>query len=397
MVIVQRFMPAASDHRFYPALESLRGICAIMVVLVHLPWVWHLQHSPIVTNAWLFVDFFFVLSGFVIAAAHGDAGNTVAEAKHFLIRRAFRLYPLHLVTMALMAALVVAHGQASQIDPGLALANLAGVHAWGFSDRFILNQPSWSISTEMAAYLLFAAACVVTSWRVAAMAGIAIVALALLLLLGDGTLDPAPQLRILRCLYGFGLGVGVWHLTKGKSAKVGALWPAAAAAVILGLCLGRTWSLAMPLVFAGVVAIGAIDRRGQPQTLLRLGRLSYAIYMLHFPILSVIGAAVAGVAAARAGGKIAVDPWAGDVLLALTMLVIVAAAGLANRLIEQPWRDKGRARASRCRRPLRHRSERQPMPVHRIHQQGDRLRRRGEDHEAGMKGSPVNPRFSGTL
>ena len=52
--------------RFY-ALDSWRGIAAVMVALFHMPIAWSLYDVGIVRHAWLFVDFFFVLSGFVIA------------------------------------------------------------------------------------------------------------------------------------------------------------------------------------------------------------------------------------------------------------------------------------------------------------------------------------------
>ena len=56
-------------HR-YAALDALRGICATMVVLYHIRPTGWLTANPLATHAWLFVDFFFVLSGFVIAASY---------------------------------------------------------------------------------------------------------------------------------------------------------------------------------------------------------------------------------------------------------------------------------------------------------------------------------------
>src|SRR5258708_14456580 len=55
----------------FRALDSWRGICALLVAAHHLEARGFIYWQPLVRNAWLFVDFFFVLSGFVIAHAYG--------------------------------------------------------------------------------------------------------------------------------------------------------------------------------------------------------------------------------------------------------------------------------------------------------------------------------------
>jgi peptidoglycan/LPS O-acetylase OafA/YrhL len=57
---------AAPPHRFV-VLDSLCGVCALMVTLYHLNAYSVVKALPFFINAYLFVDFFFVLSGFVIA------------------------------------------------------------------------------------------------------------------------------------------------------------------------------------------------------------------------------------------------------------------------------------------------------------------------------------------
>src|ERR1700722_3197255 len=81
----------AKDHGF-SALDGLRGVAAISIVVFHysqnLGW-------ELLPNAYLAVDFFFMLSGFVIAHAYEArlrSGQTVAE---FMQRRLIRLYPLY--------------------------------------------------------------------------------------------------------------------------------------------------------------------------------------------------------------------------------------------------------------------------------------------------------------
>src|SRR5215469_11877968 len=89
-------------HRF-AALDGWRGICALLVALHHLSANGHFYAWPLVRNAWLFVDFFFVLSGFVIAYAYGGRLSDAHAIKDFALRRLFRLWPLHVaVLMALI-------------------------------------------------------------------------------------------------------------------------------------------------------------------------------------------------------------------------------------------------------------------------------------------------------
>ncbi len=71
----------------YVVLDSWRGICAILVALFHFPLQWHFQSTTFVRGSWLFVDFFFVLSGFVIAHAYAGKLSTRRDLFAFVIRR----------------------------------------------------------------------------------------------------------------------------------------------------------------------------------------------------------------------------------------------------------------------------------------------------------------------
>src|SRR5690606_39116617 len=89
----------------FAALDGLRGISAVAVAFFHLPLAFHLFGSPLVREAYIFVDFFFVLSGFVIAHAYGARLTGGAELGDFLVRRIGRLWPLHLATLGALVAL----------------------------------------------------------------------------------------------------------------------------------------------------------------------------------------------------------------------------------------------------------------------------------------------------
>ena len=59
--------PEASENDRFVALDSWRGVCALLVALFHVPIIGVVRQLTLISNGYLFVDFFFVLWGFVIA------------------------------------------------------------------------------------------------------------------------------------------------------------------------------------------------------------------------------------------------------------------------------------------------------------------------------------------
>src|SRR6202012_2274261 len=84
-------MTAEPKQRFV-ALDSWRGICAVLVAMFHLSILGHIYYSPLVRHAFLFVDFFFVLSGFVITYAYTGELSTASNLRVFAIRRLGRVW-----------------------------------------------------------------------------------------------------------------------------------------------------------------------------------------------------------------------------------------------------------------------------------------------------------------
>src|SRR5882724_9776652 len=150
-----------TDHRFR-ILDGWRGACALLVALFHLDAYWHFYETPLIRNAWLFVDFFFVLSGFVISHAYRGRLSDWREARSFVVRRVGRLWPLHMAVLALFILLealklaVVSTGHVG--GDSLAFtdtkafdaiaANIVLIQSLGVYDHLTWNFPSWSISTE---------------------------------------------------------------------------------------------------------------------------------------------------------------------------------------------------------------------------------------------------------
>lgn len=333
-------------HRF-AALDSWRGLAACMVVLYHVRAPSHVSELELVRNANLFVDFFFVLSGFVIASAYQQRLAGGYGAWRFILLRFGRLYPLHLATLAAFILLeLIRDGRLAAADPAAALAaRVFLVHGLGPFNTDLWNTPSWSISTEFFAYLAFAVAVSICGPRLRTAVLAMLVLLPLVLYIRIGRID-GPGYEMLRCLYGFAAGVATWHLyqrlrTASPPGTLAEVLAIAAALSLVGAGGGSGWSLAAPIVFAAVVLVfawesGAGSRLLKSKPFVFLGTVSYSIYMVH---LFVAGRFADTLRLAQAHGISLVDSkWAGDLVILVCLAVVVAISALTYRLIEAPGR-----------------------------------------------------------
>ncbi len=152
-----------SEVKEIRALTGLRGIAAVYVVLFHYSLGLGYTSVPetFLSHGYLAVDLFFVLSGFVMTLNYAELFRgdwRWRSFRIFLSRRTARVYPLFLVT-AVCATLLIGEGmlEGPQVGSKALLAwNLLMVQSWGLAPSF--DAPSWSISAEWAAYILFPAA-----------------------------------------------------------------------------------------------------------------------------------------------------------------------------------------------------------------------------------------------
>lgn len=145
-----------------PELVSTRGIAAVWVVLAHTVATVLRGHAPLpyaIEYTRIIVDFFFVLSGFVLAHMY-DTQWSQRRFDHgrFLVRRLARLWPLHLATLLAVGVLVIG-GRFMGIEPEnphtpwtFGVTALMLHSAW-LTPELAWNWPSWSISAEWCAYL----------------------------------------------------------------------------------------------------------------------------------------------------------------------------------------------------------------------------------------------------
>jgi peptidoglycan/LPS O-acetylase OafA/YrhL len=358
------------------SFEGARGLAALLVALFHLG----LGEPAIlkIPAGYLFVDLFFVLSGFLICASYAHKLGPPGGLPSFLVRRIGRLLPLLLVaTVAYVAVLdtgMLVHRlldptrQVSYMVPTLKelLATLTMTHSLGLFDHVILNYASWSISTEFYAYLVFALLCLLLRGRVRQLAFAAVALAAWLVsawasvrlrqcLHWGGCFDLTFDYGYWRCLAGFFLGALFSQLRprallRGMPALVqgtvqGLAQGLALAALLAMFLLVRRWpalGLGAPLLF-GLLLLSVRADRGPLAALLGmnalqvLGRHSYSVYLMHPVIL------------------IAWNPWRPDdpgimdrlLFLCGYVALVCWVAGWSFRLVEEPMRKRFNRYAAR--------------------------------------------------
>jgi peptidoglycan/LPS O-acetylase OafA/YrhL len=380
--------PSTGSARRYVALDSLRGVCACVVVFYHLRTSGHITNSAFVQGGWMFVDFFFVLSGFVMSAGYLQRLAQGFPTATFMVLRLGRVYPLHILMLALYlamesaAALIGTSGLTPRApfadgrDPVSWIINAGLVQIFGLQDTLTWNIPSWSIAAEIWTYLLLALAAHRLGGGqrlLAAAAAAVLVSLAVMLALGAPYLDRTFSWSLLRCVYAFGLGILGYraHLAleargalSAGLATIGEVAVVAACVWFVGAVGQSALTLACPPLFLIAVLVFAREE-GRVSALLRwrvpvyLGTVSYSIYMTHhfvegraLDVLKLVGRVTGmpliGWEEGFGSRIVAPGPWT-DVLAVLILGLVVAVSTLTHRLVEEPGRRWSRRLAMRHR------------------------------------------------
>jgi peptidoglycan/LPS O-acetylase OafA/YrhL len=294
--------------RHLDALTGLRGIAAWMVVLFHvrvslanlLP-AWGITALG---KGYLAVDLFFMLSGFVLWYNYAERlrGGGKAAVADFLWRRFARIWPLHGMIMAIFMVYALAlamRGNDTTLFPFKQLPlQLLLVQNWGMTTRLTWNHPAWSISTELAAYLVFPLFVAALRWerlRTPALSAICAMLLGSVTLLFawhgyDNLGSNITGLGLPRCLLEFATGCvlcmlwGHWRDLRIAPALAALV---CAASLVAGWQLHLPETAVVPITFASGLMALALSRNvvtrclGQG-TLLYLGEISYSTYLAHF-------------------------------------------------------------------------------------------------------------------
>ncbi|MEJ6022332.1 acyltransferase family protein [Ramlibacter sp. PS4R-6] len=295
--------PPRTTNRF-EALDGWRGVCACLVVLFHFHGYSPLYTNALVRHSYLFVDFFFVLSGFVIAWNYQTRLDDWQGVRRFLILRLGRVYPLHLFMLLCFVAFetlrALAHSDGvftGPNSPSAVISNLFLLQSMGVHDSLTWNGPAWSISTEMWTYVAFALVCAwlgMRNWMLLATALVAPLALAAL---SKSGMDTTFDWGFIRCIFGFALGVACCRIyalvapyahSPGRATMTMVEVAIVFAVVAFVAAAGTSpMSFMAPFVFAAAVLIfaaegGLVSRIFHSRPLKWLGTVSYSIYLTHF-------------------------------------------------------------------------------------------------------------------
>ena len=293
-------------------LDAIRIFGCYGVVLYHyLPYVSGKDGWPFwpFRNASVLVDVFFVISGVVIAYNYGGKTGSVESYFNYLRKRVARLYPLHLATLLFYSAIGVAAlaGYLQVVDISKYnfaewIPNVLMLHAWGFSTDTAFNFPSWTVSAELFAYILFPLVLAGATRSIISGIMMLLVLFAVCITLGELLTGRDLQhltvpYAIFRALPSFAAGVVVYAnrdafpAVSKTSMRVVVFF---SLAVFLAFMVGGAPSyltLASAIVFASLAFVAdhqhtSLGFGGAGTS--RHAELTYSLYMIHAPVATVL-------------------------------------------------------------------------------------------------------------
>lgn len=311
----------AGTKPHYDILDGLRGVAAIMVVWFHIFEAYATSHlDQQINHGYLAVDFFFILSGFVIGYAYDDRWNKM-KTGDFLKRRLIRLHPMVVIGAIIGGIMFYTQGcsvwDVSEVTilalfvatfiNALLIPATPGIEVRGLGEMYPLNGPSWSLFFEYIGNILYALFIRKFSTKVLALivilAGCGLASFAIFGPYGDicagfqltGTEFTAGFLRL---MFSFSAGLLLFRLFKPMKVK-GAFW-ICSLAVIAIMAVPRLggadhlWlnglydTICCLLIFPLLVYLGASGKTTDKVTTKVckfLGEISYPLYMVHYPFI----------------------------------------------------------------------------------------------------------------
>ena len=290
-------------------MTGVRGIAALSVVALHF-----YDHGGAATRPWqhayLAVDLFFMLSGLVLALTYSSTVTLGAGREPYIAfvkKRIARVFPLYIAVTFVQTAFDISKHIARGIpmpdtwEPKAMIANLFLVQSWGLSSSIVL--PAWSLSTELAAYMLFPVLVALTiRSRTAVAWGVTVSSVALLLAASAGCHDsgttcigflavvqgdtPYP---LMRCIAGFTFGLIGYRLV--NQPRIRAMVSTdlfavlSVAGTVAAYCAGYHDLVIYVLLFSTVIACSGNSRAANfmfgNRVVFFLGKISFSVYLIH--------------------------------------------------------------------------------------------------------------------
>ena len=317
--------PPPSPAERYHTLDAMRGVAAIAVVAFHISYP---GYAPVYFG-FLAVDFFFALSGFVVATAYTNALTNGLGFAGFAVKRVIRLYPMYLVGLAIGMAVW-------QADWWSVLLNAFMMPTLTNAAMYPMNGAHWSLFDELAANLAFA----LLLWRLPTKVLIAFVPICAIafatLAVRLGTVNAGwywteAPFGLTRVMYPFIAGMVFARFDLQRRTSIWAIVAvlALAAALMLPLHGRLAYGLVFALVITPLLLLAGI-RLELPRACwplaIWLADVSYPMYCIHWPLIDI---------RARAD---ALFDWSPTVRAAAFVAVNLMLARLALRYFDEPLR-----------------------------------------------------------
>lgn len=295
----------------------MRGLSAFLVICYHLQFGADFKlpfenYSQFFTRGFLWVDLFFILSGFIIKYSYAPDGNILDKNKifKFYISRMARIYPLHIFCLfylviftVLIAGLHFSLGK-EMIDDRLTGAGIFSlskevllIHAWGMESAVQWNIPSWSISAEMAAYIIFPLFVLISKNKIGSLF-LAMIPVSFYFYVFSTTesLDIISGLSPIRCISGFILGMMACkyrlQINKIPNKYLGIIQIICILCIYYGLYHKINDVFLIPSFLMLVASTwsdrGVISNILSGSIFQYLGKISYSIYLNHVCIIQIL-------------------------------------------------------------------------------------------------------------
>lgn len=354
----------ADSKPHYALLDGMRGVAALIVIWYHIFEAF--ATSPVtqrVNHGFLAVDFFYILSGFVIGYAYDDRWNKGMDIKGFFRRRLIRLHPM--VVLACILGVISFLIQGSEKWDGTAvpfscillamLMQMLMLPVWpgsaaeirGGGEMYPLNGPSWSLFFEYIGNILYAfllrhlSVRKLAAFTVISGAGLAVFALSNIA--GTGNLGVGWTFAgysfpggMLRMMFSFSAGLLISRVFRPHTVRNAFLLCSTILVVLLVLPYigdgSRPWLnilyelfcvMAVFPILVWTAASGKISGRISASVCKFLGDISYPLYIIHYPSIYLL------FMAARKYGMTFGDAWpyaiavfAGNIILAWVLLKV---------------------------------------------------------------------------
>ncbi|MGS0827510.1 acyltransferase family protein [Shewanella sp. 0m-8] len=349
----------------FEALDGFRGLCAVFVVFFHIHIISSFTEWGFFRGSGIFVEFFFVLSGFVLA--HGYGCRDYIDSKMFIRSRVLRLFPLHIFMLGVFVFFELGKfivfkyggitfnnlpftGERSLYE---IIPNMLLIQAWSpYTSALSFNYPSWSISIEFYMYLILLLTIVFTGkYKQLIWAALSFVAFFLMLTKSDVLVK-----EVVSGISSFFGGCIVYMLYRNIShikinAFVGTFLEIVSIILIVFIVKNEFEfrKFVAILCFFCTVLLFSFES-GLVSNLLRnvviqsLGRLSYSIYMTHAAVLFIVTSLMLvlqkvtnGSFAPMVNGQRMIttgNDVANNLLALVILLVVIAVSIFTHKLIE---------------------------------------------------------------